>query len=426
MASKFLVPLHLVKLSTTPSNPGTGFLKVYIKGQYLTYLAEDGAETDVVLARPMTGFSNTANAASVVSTDTLLQAINKLQAGFRTFELTGDVTGTGTYSANKFTVATTIAPDSVALGTDTTGNYVASISAASGEGITVNNGTGEGSTPTVALKNAANFTDKYLPRWDDANGQFINSFISETAGGGTRIEGQGVNIDGVLTVGTNLTVTGNLTVNGTTTTVNSETVTIADNIIQLNSNVSTGAPTENAGIEIRRGSSASVQLRWNETTDKWQITEDGTTFHDIVTSASAPNVTAGPGISVTSSGNTVTVSHADTSSAASTANAGGGTSVIQNVTLDTYGHVTAVSTVALKYTTTVGDGTATSYTVTHNKGEAAVMVQVYETPITQVGGAITPGSYAQVECDVVIVDEDSVTLSFAIAPSNNQYTVVII
>jgi hypothetical protein len=65
-------------------------------------------------------------------------------------------------------------------------------------------------------------------------------------------------------------ITGNLTVQGVTTSINSEVVTIADNIIQLNSNV-TGAPTENSGIEIVRGTSANVQLIWNESSDWWSV-----------------------------------------------------------------------------------------------------------------------------------------------------------
>jgi len=65
-------------------------------------------------------------------------------------------------------------------------------------------------------------------------------------------------------------ITGNLTVQGVTTSINSEVVTIADNILQLNSNV-TGAPTENSGIEIVRGTSDNVSLIWNETSDWWSV-----------------------------------------------------------------------------------------------------------------------------------------------------------
>jgi hypothetical protein len=81
-----------------------------------------------------------------------------------------------------------------------------------------------------------------------------------------------------------VTINGNLTVRGTTTTVNSEELSIADNFITLNSDVPvTTAATEDAGIVINRGSDANVSLRWNETVDQWQITNDGSTFQNIAT-----------------------------------------------------------------------------------------------------------------------------------------------
>lgn len=60
----------------------------------------------------------------------------------------------------------------------------------------------------------------------------------------------------------------NLSVQGTSTTVNSEIVTIADNIIQINSNV-TGFPTENGGIEIERGTAINATLLWSEGQDRF-------------------------------------------------------------------------------------------------------------------------------------------------------------
>ena len=80
----------------------------------------------------------------------------------------------------------------------------------------------------------------------------------------------------------NLTVTGNLTVSGTTTTVNAETVNIADNFMLLNSNQSTStAGTENAGIEVNRGSTANAVLRWSETADRWQFSDNNSTWYNI-------------------------------------------------------------------------------------------------------------------------------------------------
>lgn len=89
-----------------------------------------------------------------------------------------------------------------------------------------------------------------------------------------------------VTIGQDLTVTGNLTVSGNTTTLNTETLAVEDNIIVLNSGV-TSSPSLNAGIEVERGSSTNVVLRWNETDDKWEITNDGTTYGAIATESYA-------------------------------------------------------------------------------------------------------------------------------------------
>ena len=79
-----------------------------------------------------------------------------------------------------------------------------------------------------------------------------------------------------------MVVEGNLTVSGTATAINTTQTTINDNIIILNNDV-TGTPSENAGIEIERGDSDNVALRWNESTDKWQITTDGSSYANIAT-----------------------------------------------------------------------------------------------------------------------------------------------
>lgn len=49
-----------------------------------------------------------------------------------------------------------------------------------------------------------------------------------------------------------------------------------DNILVLNKDVS-GTPSENAGLEIRRGTSTNAKLLWNETSDHWEIASGGTT-----------------------------------------------------------------------------------------------------------------------------------------------------
>ena len=86
------------------------------------------------------------------------------------------------------------------------------------------------------------------------------------------------------TIGGALIVSGNLTVNGSQTILNTATLSVEDNSILLNSNV-TGTPSTNAGIEIERGDSTNTSIRWNESTDRWQFTNDGSTFNNFPLSA---------------------------------------------------------------------------------------------------------------------------------------------
>ena len=72
------------------------------------------------------------------------------------------------------------------------------------------------------------------------------------------------------TFGGNLTITGNLTVSGTTTTVDSNTVSIGDNILVLNSDA-TGSPSQDAGIEVERGSSDNAIFQFNESDDRFEF-----------------------------------------------------------------------------------------------------------------------------------------------------------
>ena len=163
------------------------------------------------------------------------------------FALTGDVTGTATQTAKgNVSIATTIAANSVALGTDTTGNYVAGVSA--GTGVSVS-GSGEGATATVSIGQAVGTSDS--PTFDD------------------------------------LTVSGNLTVNGSTVTNSATNTTIEDQLIELGTGNS-GSASGDAGIVIERGSDANVFIGWDESADA--ITFGTGTF----TGASSGNLTITP------------------------------------------------------------------------------------------------------------------------------------
>jgi len=82
----------------------------------------------------------------------------------------------------------------------------------------------------------------------------------------------------------NLTVSNDLVILGSTTTIDTANLTISDNVIVLNKNeVGAGVTQGTAGIEIERGTSPNVLLRWSETATSWEITNDGTTFSKILT-----------------------------------------------------------------------------------------------------------------------------------------------
>jgi len=73
------------------------------------------------------------------------------------------------------------------------------------------------------------------------------------------------------TMNGSLVINGDLTVTGNTTTVNTEEILLADNIITLNSNYTGSTPSENAGIEVERGTLDNASFTWIEASDKWQI-----------------------------------------------------------------------------------------------------------------------------------------------------------
>jgi len=78
-----------------------------------------------------------------------------------------------------------------------------------------------------------------------------------------------------------LVVAGNLTVSGTTTTVNTETIKLADNTIELNSDLAGGtSPSHDGGITLNRGNQTDQSFFWDESSDAWAIghTESSNVF----------------------------------------------------------------------------------------------------------------------------------------------------
>jgi len=92
----------------------------------------------------------------------------------------------------------------------------------------------------------------------------------------------------------NITGVNSLTV---TTFVVTNTVTTGDNLIILNDDV-TGSPSEDAGIEIERGTDVNAQMLWDETGDRWQVGTIGNLANVLVASdlTSHNNATAAHGV----------------------------------------------------------------------------------------------------------------------------------
>ena len=92
---------------------------------------------NVVLSLPATINANTTGTAASLT-------------NARTISLSGDVTGSVSFNGSaNVSITTAISPNSVALGTDTTGDFVSSLVA--GNGIIVSNNSGESSTPTIQV-----------------------------------------------------------------------------------------------------------------------------------------------------------------------------------------------------------------------------------------------------------------------------------
>ena len=189
-----------------------------------------------------------------------------------TLTFTGDVTGSGTMTdLGNTSIALTVAANSVALGTDTTGNYVATIADAGNSRITVANSGSETAGVTLDIADDAIGTDQIANNAVTLGTQSTGNYVATIAGTTNEIEVSGsgsetaavtIGLPDDVTIGGALTVTGNLTVNGTTTTLNTATLDVEDLTIRVGKNATTLSATNGAGIEFG-GSSSKPTITWN-------------------------------------------------------------------------------------------------------------------------------------------------------------------
>jgi len=238
-------------------------------------------------------------------------------------ELTGDITGAASATLTnlgngQISIATTIGANSIALGTDTTGNYIAGISA--GTGVSVSSSAGEGAVSAISIgqdvATSANVSFNTITstaltgaplvvsssvQVDNLNSQYLGGYsVSELLGmsGVQSVTGTANEITvsastGNIQVGLpdNVTIAGSLTVgenfiiSGSTVVVNSTVVTIDDPIFTLGGDT---APTlddnKDRGIEFRyhNGTSAKVGFfGFDDSTGKFTFIPDATNSSEV-------------------------------------------------------------------------------------------------------------------------------------------------
>lgn len=234
-------------------------------------------------------------------------------------------------------------------------------------------------------------------------------------------------------------VGGNLTVDGTVTYINSNTVEIGDNILLLNRDEA-GEPSQNAGLEIERGTSDNVSFLWNESAGYWSTVDQA--FHvgsiasessmtgrnvlieqaGVVKSISAGDLlgegitlTEGNGIDITVGGSGTFTIDAEVATDANQGVVELATTAETNAMTDTARAVTPASLAKLRFTEPlVNAEAATTIIVNHALNSLFCIVQVME---------LATG--ATVECDVRRVDPDHVELDFCVAPEDGALQVMV-
>ena len=157
------------------------------------------------------------------------------------------------------------AVDDIALGSETSGNYVAGLSG--GTGVSVSGSGSEGATPTVSIGQAVSTTSDVT---------FADIAATD------------------ITASGNVVVTGNLTVNGSTVTNSATNTTIEDALIELGSGNS-GSNSNDLGLILERGSTGdNVFIGWDESADRIRFattTATGSSSGDL--SLTNANIQAG-------------------------------------------------------------------------------------------------------------------------------------
>jgi hypothetical protein len=165
-----------------------------------------------------------------------------------------------------------------------------------------------------------------------------------------------------------------------------------------------GAPARSSDADTAAEITASFAVFVEEgtvnTDSGWTLTNNGavtvgTTALSFTQFTGLGQITAGAGLTKTA--NTLDVIGGD------------------GITVNADSVVINRAVVVTKYATNIGDGTATSYTVTHGLATKDVIVSIYD----------NASPYAEVETDVEHTTTNTITVLFSVAPTTDKYRVVV-
>ena len=251
--------------------------------------------------------------------------------------------------------------------------------------------------------------------------QGTNNGITVTESGDTITVGlqSDITVDG-LTVNNNVLISGNLEVTGTVTTVNETVKVIENNTIEFE-----GTTANEFEIKLNGGDpTADHTVTLPDATGTIALLDD---INDATLTVEGTNGLTGSGTFTANDADatTITISHGDTSTQASVDNSG--RTYIQDITLDDYGHITAIASAtetvvntdnqlataaALIDVSAMGANTTASFT--HSLASKNLVVQMYD---------VTTGEVVFADVDHTSIN--AISIIFAQTPTNDIRVVVI-
>jgi len=208
----------------------------------------------------------------------------------RNFEITGSFVTAAAVSfdgTGNVALAATVAPNSIELGTYTSGNYVATVAGTANQ-ISVSGSGSETAAVTLSLPNDVVVgTSLSTPTVKTATIQHSNGTEAITISSG-----------GNVGVSTNLTVSGNLIINGTTTQVNTTSLTVEDTLVELGL-VDGAAPASDLDKDLGLlfnyydTSAKKAAVYWDDSTGRIAFASDASESASVITATTYATILAG-------------------------------------------------------------------------------------------------------------------------------------